>query len=92
MKTITAILPLLALGLLTAAPAAPGAGAQADPPAAALSDLTAFASEYAPRVNFGARLEPERGVIHGAGQDPASYREYSALFDEEHFSAPRGEC
>jgi len=43
-----------------------------------------FASGYEPRVNFGSLLEPESGVIHGAGQDPASYEEYSALFPQEH--------
>lgn len=43
-----------------------------------------FAQDYAPRVNFGARLEPAQGIVHGAGQDPASYREYSALFDPQH--------
>lgn len=32
--------------------------------------FAAFESDYAPRVDFGARLEPAVGVIHGAGQDP----------------------
>ncbi len=39
-----------------------------------------FEIEYEPRVNFGALLEPATGIIHGAGQDPGSYLEYSALF------------
>ena len=48
------------------------------------ADLARFDNDYAPRVNFGARLEPASGVIHGAGQDPVGYREYSELFDEAH--------
>jgi hypothetical protein len=48
------------------------------------ADLATFENDYVPRVNFGARLEPAAGVIHGAGQDPVSYREYSQLFDPEH--------
>jgi len=44
----------------------------------------AAASDYEPRVDFGALLEPASGVIHGAGQDPQSYRDYSALFPEDH--------
>lgn len=43
-----------------------------------------FQNAYVPRVNFGALLEPVTGIIHGAGQDPESYREYSALFDAAH--------
>lgn len=31
---------------------------------------------YAPRVNFGARLEPQGALVHGAGQDPADYANY----------------
>lgn len=46
--------------------------------------IVEFEGDYLPRVNFGARLEPDSGIIHGAGQDPASYREYSGLFDEQH--------
>jgi hypothetical protein len=42
---------------------------------------TTFANAYAERVDFGARLEPANGIVHGAGQDPQSYRDYSALFD-----------
>ncbi|MCU0989093.1 MAG: glycoside hydrolase family 26 protein [Xanthomonadales bacterium] len=42
--------------------------------------LVEFESDYVARVNFGALLEPADGIIHGAGQDPQSYREYSALF------------
>jgi len=45
---------------------------------------TMFQNPYAERVNFGARLEPASGIIHGAGQDPQSYRDYSALFDAAH--------
>jgi len=40
--------------------------------------------DYYPRVYFGALLEPASGIIHGAGQDPASYREYSELFEKAH--------
>lgn len=47
-------------------------------------DSVTFQSPYAPRVNFGARLEPETGIIHGAGQDKDSYLEYSQLFDAAH--------
>jgi len=43
-----------------------------------------FQNEYAPRMNFDALLEPVTGIIHGAGQDPESYREYSALFFVNH--------
>lgn len=43
-----------------------------------------YSSPYLPRMDFGARLEPAQGIIHGAGQDPGSYLEYSALFAEEH--------
>ena len=50
--------------------------------AAMVSD--AAASGYEPRVDFGALLEPESGIIHGAGQDPGSYQDYSALFPEAH--------
>jgi hypothetical protein len=42
--------------------------------------LVEFDSDYVRRVNFGALLEPAEGIIHGAGQDPQSYREYSAMF------------
>jgi hypothetical protein len=28
------------------------------------------------RANFGARLEPEGVIMHGAGQDPVSYAGY----------------
>jgi len=42
-----------------------------------------FSSAYQPRVNFGARLEPSEGIIHGAGQDLDSYLRYSALFAAE---------
>jgi hypothetical protein len=46
--------------------------------------LVEFESDYAERVNFGALLEPDSGIVHGAGQDPASYREYSQLFGGEY--------
>ena len=39
---------------------------------------------YAPRVNYGARLEPENRIIHGAGQDPRGFDEYRASFDAAH--------
>ena len=48
------------------------------------ASATAFDNDYAQRVDFGARLEPAGGIIHGAGQDPQSYRDYSALFDPAH--------
>ena len=48
------------------------------------ASATAFEHEYAQRVDFGARLEPASGIVHGAGQDPQSYRDYSALFDAAH--------
>ena len=74
------VLGLAAPGAVAADPrSAPGSQAAAHSP-----DLAAFENDYAPRVNFGARLEPAEGVIHGAGQDPVSYREYSELFDEAH--------
>lgn len=34
------------------------------------------AQTYAPRVNFGARLEPHGVLMHGAGQDSVSYAGY----------------
>ena len=39
---------------------------------------------YSPRVNYGARLEPENKIIHGAGQDPRGFDEYRAGFDAGH--------
>lgn len=50
----------------------------------AVSHTRADQQEYLPRSDFGARLEPAAGIIHGAGQDPQSYREYARLFDQEH--------
>jgi hypothetical protein len=35
---------------------------------------------YAPRANFGARLEPQGALMHGAGQSPAAFAAYSGLF------------
>jgi uncharacterized protein (TIGR03437 family) len=34
------------------------------------------AQTWVPRANFGARLEPEGVIMHGAGQDPVSYAGY----------------
>ena len=34
------------------------------------------AQSYTPRVNFGARLEPQGALMHGAGQDPAAFANY----------------
>lgn len=42
------------------------------------------AEAYLPRVNFGARLEPDGLIIHGAGQDPRGFDEYRANFDAAH--------
>ena len=76
---------LIALGMaITGGVAAEPQGAPVPEVNEAAADLATFEIDYAPRVNFGARLEPAAGVIHGAGQDPVSYREYSALFDEAH--------
>jgi hypothetical protein len=35
---------------------------------------------YAPRVEFGARLEPGNRIIHGAGQDPKGFDDYRKNF------------
>src|SRR5579884_3040229 len=43
--------------------------------AAAVSGA-ASAQTWAPRANFGARLEPQGVLIHGAGQDPAAFAAY----------------
>jgi uncharacterized protein (TIGR03437 family) len=37
------------------------------------------AQTYAARSNFGARLEPQAGLMHGAGQDPAAFAAYWGL-------------
>ncbi len=50
---------------------------------ASFSVLSA-ADTYAPRVEFGARLEPGNTIIHGAGQDPKGFDEYRANFDAAH--------
>jgi hypothetical protein len=34
------------------------------------------AQTYAARSNFGARLEPQAGLMHGAGQDPTAFAAY----------------
>jgi hypothetical protein len=39
---------------------------------------------YAPRVNYGSRLEPGNRILHGAGQDPRGFDEYRTAFDTEH--------
>lgn len=44
------------------------------------SSWVSYPQDYKHRHYYGARLEPKRGVIHGAGQDPGSYAEYSNLF------------
>jgi hypothetical protein len=73
----------LAAALASAAGSA-GAGEGAKLTAEQHLTATTFQNPYAERVNFGARLEPASGIIHGAGQDPQSYRDYSALFDAAH--------
>lgn len=35
--------------------------------------------EIRPRVDFGAPLEPKGGILHGAGQDHGTWREYTGL-------------
>ncbi len=35
----------------------------------------AAATEFRPRHDYGARLEPRGGVLHGAGQDPDGFRQ-----------------
>jgi len=59
------------------------------PPLAALlalvlQPLVAATEGYAPRVEFGARLEPGNRIIHGAGQDPRGFADYRSNFDREH--------
>ena len=76
MTRLSGLMALLALGLIAFGSQALAGGT--------LEGVTAFTNDYVPRVSFGARLEPADGVIHGAGQDAASYREYSALFNAEH--------
>lgn len=39
---------------------------------------------YAPRVEFGARLEPHNRIIHGAGQDAQGFADYRRQFDRDH--------
>ena len=42
------------------------------------------ADEFAPRINYGARLEPVGRILHGAGQDAKGFDEYRAHFDAAH--------
>ncbi len=35
--------------------------------------------DFQPRMNYGALLEPEGRILHGAGQDPESFKIYSRL-------------
>ncbi len=50
----------------------------------ALPAILAKGEGYAPRVEFGARLEPGNRIIHGAGQDPRGFDEYRNNFAPEH--------
>lgn len=52
--------------------------------APAIPAVVASADVYAPRVEFGARLEPGNRIIHGAGQDPRGFNDYRQSFDREH--------
>jgi hypothetical protein len=36
-------------------------------------------TDYIPRLNFGAPLEPANTVLHGAGQDPEGFDEYCSV-------------
>ncbi len=46
--------------------------------------LLAGASDgYAPRVEFGARLEPGNRIIHGAGQDPQGFADYRRILAKD---------
>ena len=38
--------------------------------------FTLQAQSYTARANFGARLEPQGALMHGAGQDPAAFANY----------------
>jgi len=42
------------------------------------------ADTYAPRVEFGARLEPGNRIVHGAGQDAKGFSDYSKNFNGDH--------
>lgn len=42
------------------------------------------AETYVPRVEFAARLEPAKRIIHGAGQDAKAFSNYSECFDGNH--------
>lgn len=39
--------------------------------------------EYQPRLFFKAKLEPEKGVLHGAGQDPKAFYDYCKVMGEK---------
>jgi hypothetical protein len=85
--TLSALAVILPSGLLSDLATASEHGSMARQLAArdgVPAGLIEFESDYVERVNFGARLEPAGGIVHGAGQDPASYREYSQLFGEEY--------
>jgi hypothetical protein len=79
-----AALPALLLMSVHGLVAAHGESSAAEAAKKGPVEVDGFGHGYAARVDFGARLEPERGIIHGAGQDPAGYEEYSALFDKAH--------
>lgn len=40
-------------------------------------------NSYVERVDWGAYLEPENRILHGAGQDPIAFEDYRDLFGEE---------
>lgn len=48
------------------------------------SSWVTYPQDYRLRHYYGAKLEPKRGVIHGAGQDAGSYSDYSDLFPSTH--------
>jgi Beta-galactosidase len=50
----------------------------------ALPATSIAAETYAPRVEFGARLEPGNRIIHGAGQDAKAFSDYAKNFDGDH--------
>lgn len=47
-----------------------------------LVTLSAQAQTFAPRVNYGALLEQETGVVHGAGQSSGAFENYWDVMDE----------
>jgi Glycosyl hydrolase family 26 len=40
-------------------------------------------AQIAKRSNYGALLEPKKGVLHGAGQDPAGFLEYVGAVEKD---------